>query len=443
MKMTYAIWMKDTAVFGRVRSKELRAVDEALKTYEQAEKNSTGSILNEKRALKDALTTWEKAKGPGIEWMSNARNDRKAVAKLHTELGMVMVGAGGLNSRGELMMDPAEVKARKIVADAIKSNTKTMFLGRKLTAKNSKSLADTYSVSSAMNNFKTAAQGVRSAAQGVVQPNLQQQVQSLLVSLFGQAGAAQAQQALGPVFNQFLVNVTPFVGCISSGGQAIVKWAQAAAGLYKKSQIAEGSLSFAPGDPYAAFEAIVQIQQREINAYASEASVRTVSAVAKGAFTALDFGTVSGAAVGAAESLAILVQTIYLFARDWKEMNAVNVLLGAGTYDLSLFKTCPLLGCYLISCSDTSAVIDLAVGDYGKAGWKFEVEAMVKKAKPAFEKAAAVVQGSRFEIVELRGYKGTKVNRNDKTLGIIPTGKIDGFIEDVTNKIDKTEVFTV
>ena len=49
MKMTYDIWKKDTAVFGRMRSKELQAVDNALKAYETAEKNSTGSILKEKR----------------------------------------------------------------------------------------------------------------------------------------------------------------------------------------------------------------------------------------------------------------------------------------------------------------------------------------------------------------------------------------------------------
>lgn len=439
MKMTYDIWKKDTAVFGRMRSKELQAVDNALKAYETAEKNSTGSILKEKRALQDALTAWEEAKG---DWRSNARNNLKAVEKLHAELGMVIVGAGGLNSRGESMMDPAEVLARKAVAEAIKQNTKAMFLGRKLTARSSKSAADIESVTSAMYKFKTAAQGVRSAAQGAVAPNMRQQVQSLLCSLFGEAGAAHALQALGPVFNEFLVNVTPFVGAISSGAKAIVKWGQAAKGLYSKSKIMEGAGSFAPGDPYAAFEAIVRIQQREINSYAGAAAVYTASAAAKAAFTVADLGAVSGPAVGAAESLAILVQTIYLFARDWNEMNNANELIAAGQFDFRLFSACPLLGCYLISCSDTNAVINLAVGDYGRAGWKFDVEAMWKKAQPAVEKAREVVQGSRFEIVELRGFKGTVVNRTTKHLGI-PTGKLDGLIQDASRKIDESTVFAV
>jgi hypothetical protein len=433
MKMTYAIWMRDTAVFGRVRSKELQAVDNALKAYENAEKNSTGSILAEKKTLQDALGTWETAKG---DWRSNARNKLKAVEKLHAELGMVITGAGGLNSRGELMMDPKEVEARKAVAAAVKENSRVMFAGRKLTPKNSKSVTDIGSVTSAMNNFKTAAQGVGSAARGVVQPNLQQQLKSLLSSLFGEAGAAHAQQALGPVFNQFLVNVTPFVGAISSGANAIVKWGQAAKGLYDKSKLQEGAGSFAPGDPYAAFEAIVRIQQREINANARAAGVYTGAAVAKTAFAVTDFGAVSGPVVGAVESFSILVQTIYLFARDWNEMNDANAAIAAGQIDLKLFGTCPLLGCYLISCSDTSAVINLAVGDYGKSGWKFDVEAMWVKAQPAYNKAREVVQGSRFEIVELRGFKGTKVDRTTKHLGI-PTGKLDGLIEDVSNKIDK------
>lgn len=439
MKMTYAIWMKDTAVFGRIRSNELKAVDNALKAYEDAEKNSTGSILKEKKALRDALTTWQNAKG---DWRSNARNNLKAVEKLDAELGMVFGGAGGLNSRGELMMDSDEVKARKAVADAIKQNTRMMFQGRKLTPKNSKTLADIGSVSHAMSNFKTAAQGVRSAAQGAAQQNLQQQVQSLLCSLFGETGAAHAQEALGPVFNQFLVNVTPFVGAISSGAKAITKWGQAAWGLYKKSNILDGAGSFMPGDPYAAFEAIVRIQQREINAYAREAGVYTVAATAKVAFAAADFGAVSGAVVGAVESFAILVQTIYLFARDWNEMNEANELLLAGQFDFRLFTTCPLLGCYLISCSDTSAIINLAVGDYGRSGWKFDVEAMCKKAQPAVDKARQVVQGSRFEIVGLRGFKGTVTNRTTTVLGI-PTGKLDGLIEDAGKKVDRSSVFTI
>lgn len=436
MRTIYDQWMKDTAALARPRSTELKAVDAALKTYEHAVEHSPGSVLGEKRALQRALEGWKAAqKAKGQDWRSSVRNKLKAVERLHAELGQIITGAGGLNSQGEVM-DTEEARARRIVAEAIRQNTGKMFRGRKLTVKNSKALATLNDVRSAMSSFKTACGKVQSAASGATSPGLAQQVQSMLVSLFGDATAAQVQEALGPLFAEFLTNVTPFVGAIKSGAKAVLNWAQAAKSLYMKSKIQDGVGSFAPGDPVAAFEAIVRIQQREINSYAASASVYTVCATAKAAFTAADFGAVSGAVLGAAETLAVLVQKIYLFARDWTEMSEANELLEAGMCDLGLFKTCPLLGCYLIANSDTSAIINMAVGDYGRAGWMFEVEAMVAKARPAFDKARSVIRESRYEIAAMSGMKGAAVDRTAKTLGV-PTGKLTGLIADVTAKIDR------
>lgn len=436
MKMTHAIWMKDTAALARPRSTELKQIDNALLAYEKALQNSSGSVLNERRALQQALDSWKATqKKKGQDWRASVRNKLKAVEKLDAELGQVIGGAGGLNSRGELMIDPAELKAAKALADDIKRNTRQMFTGQRLTVRNTKALADLNQVRSELSSFKSAAKQVKEASSGVVQPNLAQQVQSTLVSLFGDATAAQVQGALGPVFTEFLTNVTPFVGTIKSGRQAIIKWGQAAKGLYSKHKMVEASNSFAPGDPAAAFAAILVIQQREVDMYATSASSYTVSAAAKAAFTAADFGAVSGPVLGAAETLALLVQKIYLFARDWNEMNDANKLLLVSACDLNLFKTCPLLGCYLIANSNTSHVINMAVGDYGKAGWKFEVEAMVIKARPVFEKARSVIQGSRYELAGMRGMKGTVVDRTPTMLGI-PTGKLSGLVQDVGNKIN-------
>lgn len=436
MKMTHKQWMADTAAFARPRSAELKALDDALAAYERALERSSGSVLAEKRALQRALQEWKAAQqAKGQDWRSSVRNKLKAVEKLDAELGGIIGGAGGLNSRGEIM-DSEEARARRVLAEAIKQNTRRMFLGQELTVKNLKALAGLNDVRSAMSSFKSACGNIKSAASGVPSPGLAQQVQSLLVSLLGQATASEVQEALGPVFAEFLSNVTPFVGAIKSGGKAVQSWAQAAHSLYKKSKMLKGVGSFAPGDPAAAFEAIVRIQQREISSYATSASIYTISATAKAAFTAADFGAVSGAVLGAAETLALLVQKVYLFARDWSEMREANDLLRAGACDLGLFNTCPLLGCYLIANSDTSAVINMAVGDYGRAGWKFEVEAMVLKAGPAFEKARSVIRDSRYEIASMRGMKGAAVDRTAKTLGL-PTGRLSGLIADVTARIDR------
>ena len=192
----------------------------------------------------------------------------------------------------------------------------------------------------------------------------------------------------------------------------------------------------------------MRIQTREIHAYATEASIHTLAAGAKAAFTAADFGAVSGTVLGAAETLAVMMQKLYLWARDCSEIEAANRLIMQGVFDFTLFKSCPLLGCYLIANSNTSAIVNMAVGDYGRAGWKFEVEAMVKNAQPVFDKARSVIQDSRFEIVGLSKMKGSVVDRTKKTgqwytkegtkvFGGISTGKLDGLIQDVETRINR------
>jgi hypothetical protein len=434
MKMTHAQWMKDTAAFGRVRSTELTKLDAALLAYERALANSNGSVLQEKRNLQQALEHWKTAqKAKGQDWRTSVRNKQKAVELLDGELGMVIVGAGGLNSRGELMIDSSELEARRIIANHIRDNTRLLFSGAELTFKTLKALND---VRGAQKDFKEAAR----TAGGIgtppaPNPGLNQQLASLLGKVFGDAAPGEVQNALGPSFAEFLSSATPFVGAIKSGGSAIMKWGQAAKGLYDKSKLEGATHSFAPGDPTAAFEAIVRIQTAEIQQNVVSAGIYTTSAALKAAFTAADFGAVSGPIMGAAEKFALLVQKIYIFGYQWNEMKAGNALLKAGKYDLTLFKASPLLGCYLIANSNTSDIINMAVGDYGKVGWKFEVEIMVKKAEPVFAKAREVIKSSSFEIKSMSGMKGVVADRTKKTLGVLPTGKLDGLVEDVSKKI--------
>jgi hypothetical protein len=437
MKMSHELWMKDTAAFARQRSTELQAVDQALKSYELALQISSGSVLNEKKALQEKLERWKTAQSAkGQDWHLSVRNKLKSVETLDAELGLIITPSGGLNSRGELMIDPEELRARRLVAEAVKHNTRMMFTGQRLTIKNAKALADVNAVRSAMSTFKTAASKVTSGAPPAASSDLGHRLRTLLTSLFGEAGAGDVEHALGPVFMEFLSSATPFLGVIKSGGQAISKWGQAAKGLYSQSKMKGAERSFAAGDPAAAFDAIVVIQDREIVADATSASIYTAGAAAKAAFTAADFGALSGPLLGAAETFAIVVQKIYLFARDWNETKSANALLDTGALDLGLFKASPLLGCYLVANSDTSSIINMAVGDYGRAGWKFEVEVMVKKAQPVFEKARSIIRGSRFEIVGMRGMKGTVADRTATTLGV-PTGKLGGMITDISTKIKR------
>ena len=51
MEMTYKAWIDDTYSLTHPRSSALKKVDAAFAAYEKAKKVSTGSILNERKAL--------------------------------------------------------------------------------------------------------------------------------------------------------------------------------------------------------------------------------------------------------------------------------------------------------------------------------------------------------------------------------------------------------
>lgn len=93
-----------------------------------------------------------------------------------------------------------------------------------------------------------------------------------------------------------------------------------------------------------AFDAILEIMNREVHPYATTARIHAISTSTKAAFTAADLGALSGTLIGAAEMVALTVQKICLFARDWKEMRAVNALLAQDVFDLGLSKASPLVG---------------------------------------------------------------------------------------------------
>jgi hypothetical protein len=434
---TYDQWMKDTNI-GKPRSNNLLRLDDVLKGLN--DKAYSGALTrSEFLQLQDALFTWKKTEvGVAGKWESSSHNRNKAVEKLQAWVDANNIDALTRQYDLECKLEQADQVAQKAIADAIRDNTRNIFLGRKLTLKTHKALADVLAVRGALNSFKTNCANVKSTLVGKPPPGLRDQVEQLVIAIFGDA---KADEVLGgTTFGDILTSVTPFVASIKTGSQGLFKWIQAAMAYKAKKGLDKANASFAPGDPAAAFDAILRIQQREIDAYKTSASINTVTAVAQAAFAPVDFGTVSGPMLNALNALAQLAQKMFLLALDENEIQAATKLLKTGPYDLSLFKASPLLGCYLIGNSDTSAIINMAVGDYGKTGWMLKVEDMVKKAQPVFDKSRAVIIGSRYEIVDMRTMKGQVVNWNERSLkGLVPSGKITGVIHAVTAKIDAAD----
>jgi len=192
------------------------------------------------------------------------------------------------------------------------------------------------------------------------------------------------------------------------------------------------------GDPEAAFDAVLVIVQRNLEAQIGDASITTVAfGLQTGLFFA-DGGVVSGPAVGAASAIAKLLSQIIQFARDLKEMKNANEQLARGPWGVTLFKTCPLLGCYLIACSETSAVLNLMADEFGGDQWVDKIELLKAKADPAIAKASELIRASRYEIIEFRQSKGVVVP-HPKTFGYNPFKHAGAAIADVQRSVQRVE----
>jgi hypothetical protein len=212
---------------------------------------------------------------------------------------------------------------------------------------------------------------------------------------------------LGAV-EQFAANLAPFIGTISSGGKALVGWTSVAKMSWDMSKMEERRFAFRPGDPEAAFKAVVMLLDREIAATAKKAATHTAAFTGKALGVFADGGAVTGPVLGALETLAQIFQTIVEYVRDYKEVQRANAALDVGALNLDLFKTCPVLGCYFLVVQDHSTIINFAVADYGTPNWMLDVERLVKQVQLVLEKARHYIKVSRFEIPRMEHAKGIR-----------------------------------
>lgn len=332
--------------------------------------------------------------------------------------------------QGEMLIDLDELRAVRLLERSIEENTRKMFEGSRLTVKKTSVLADIKDIASAARAFREV--GARDAAPSADEGP----IRALLSELFDNAPEELVRQALGDSFLEIIESVTPFVGAIKSGAKALFGWGTMVKQFNARSRAVTAGGSFSPGDPAAAFAAILNCQEREMKRIATVASVHTVSALSRGMFSVADLGIASGPLLNAAEKLSLLIHKIFLFSRDWNETAAANKMLDSGPFDLRLFEVNPLLGCYLIANSNTSHVINMAVASYGRPNWNIEVESMVKAAEPVFTAARSLIRASRFEIASMSAMKGGVRDSTATTLKL-PTGRLAAVFDSIANKINR------
>lgn len=431
---TYDDWIKSTSVLGLTRSDSLKALDAAIKARDEGQ-------------IKTAFDRWrfEQSK-QGKDWKQSARNKTGAMTSLFRIFQIPQVPS------------QEEREAMEYIRREQQMALMRQFQRTKVVFKKDTLGAVVSGNSSKFGKLKVAAQGVglvkglaetgSDLAKGVggdskdgpiaqIKEKLTKAITDLCPDLDISPDSVLRHIGL-PGVADFVKQAAPILGSVKSGLKAVQAWGEVASTCSEKYKLSQARYAIAKGDPEGALNAIGVILNRELASNTAAATSATVSFSMQTAGLFADMGGATGPAVAAAQTIAELLQSIYEFVRDYKEVQRANKMLELGALNLELFETCPLLGCYFIAVQDHSTVIAFAVDEFGTANWKFDVERMVKALTPVLESARRMIQASKFEL------RGVRIDDKTAEVMLISLQDQKGLVEEnysVKTGLDKAVAF--
>ncbi len=312
-----------------------------------------------------------------------------------------------------------EFRALSVLARARRDNLVRLFGGTKLVFGTMSKLSAGKDLlqggRKAHSSVKKVVEGGKAVKQAVPLGTVRKMCEEFIASCADLDGIEDVLAAItSEALSELISEMAPWVGLVASGAK-VAKAAKTVAedgrNLWKSREWSEG---FLPGDPLAAADAVRDIIKRDLAMHSVDLGRHTASLGLKIAGVFGDLGTGTTAAVGLANALAGLGLLLFHLGLDIKELRAGNRRLETpATLDLTVFKECPVLGCYLLTCSDTSAVANFFIADIGLPGWQTKIETLKKtKMDPLLKVAAKAIQKSRYQLEGLSSDKGTHMEKS-------------------------------
>jgi hypothetical protein len=242
--------------------------------------------------------------------------------------------------------------------------------------------------------------------------------QKMIASIFNGGNTEAALSILGVSMPSLIADALPIISLVKSGVQMLYYWGKAAQAAWQEYETQTHS-SFLSGekDIAAALKALELMLDRQTTQATITAGIQTGDFAARGAAHFADAGTASSTAIGAVSNLAKLVQKLFLFARElWATHQANKILSSPDNFGLQLFEAYPLLGCYMLCCSDTSELISLVRTtdlkpytpfsstnwkqvQFGEVGWMDKAEFLKREhINPVLERSIALINASPFYV---------------------------------------------
>jgi hypothetical protein len=215
------------------------------------------------------------------------------------------------------------------------------------------------------------------------------------------------------------VSVAPVVGHVKDGYDLFTGWAQAAKALHDQHSISNCHYIIDTGAPAAAFQGVKTCLVNETKNQAASAGIATTSFALKTGLAFVDGGAISGPVVGAANAVASLSLQLYWLATEWKATRAINDALASDNLDVTLFRTYPLMGCYLMTSATFSDLIPIDC--FGTPGWMDYVGSLKKRSFDGiYDAATGLIDKSPWEI---KGLPKRPVNGAGLQFGMVSAVK--------------------
>ncbi len=398
--MNYTEWMRRTHSRTKRRSSTLKALDEAIR-------------IRHEPAAKTAMLSWIKEhNAKGKDWHRSVRNKNGAMEAIYQELRIL--GSEVVYANTDQEEEDKRAKAHLRHEQSLAKQR--LFLGKRLRFKDSFFGVTRRKSKGSVDTLKAAIGTTKGMASNVKQvKGIADDIQTIIKSITGNLPAAEANQiivaVLGQNAAQFAMDAAPIIGVVSSGAKAVKDWVGVARTIHSRRDLESRTDSIRTGDPSAAFQTILLIIERNLQKQTADASIHTAAFTVKGIGVIADGGAATGTVTGALESLAVLLNTLVDIAREAHEMKLGNEMLTRGDLDVTIFGTCPILGCYYIAIMDDSTIMDFDLDNMGKENWHLEARRLKIAIRPVIAKAGQLIAKSRVEIPNLENAKGVYQQR--------------------------------
>jgi hypothetical protein len=301
----------------------------------------------------------------------------------------------------------AIAKARRQMTVNMFNGTKLKF-GSKSAASAGKDLLsagkDVYS------NIKTVATGASAATKAVSFSAVHDSVTSFITTCSGVDNIQEIAAVItSETTKNLIAEVTPILGVVTSGAKLVAAGKTVAEDGYHLYKSKEYRTGFFSGDPCTAADAVIVIIKRDLSVHSIDLAQQSAATATKIAGLFADLGTATNVAIGLTSALATLGLKLYVLGQEIADMRAGNKRLEKpDDLDLTVFGECPILGCYLLTCSDSSTVGNLFIADIGLPGWQTRFEQMKKtKMDPMLKIATKAIKDSHLQLEGLSSNKGT------------------------------------